>query len=185
MKPQLLPVTCAADILPAYRQTPVALLLEYHNMGRPFETYTTAQLLIGMCMDHRKMLRLPDNFAYILRTGGANLRRVEFKVSFAVALGGARALCLMGHTQCGMLRLTQRREAFIQGLVEHAGWVAAEAGEQFDEHAADFAIEVQFVCAEARRLGQRYPKILVAPLIYRVEDNRLYQVDELESPGGP
>jgi carbonic anhydrase len=183
---KLSPVNCADDILPPYRRTPVGLLLEYHNLGRPFDSYTAAQLLIGMCMDNRKMLRLPDNFAYILRTGGANLRRVEFKVSFAIAVGGVQALCLIGHTQCGMVRLMGRRDTFIQGLVERAGWTAEEAGEQFDEHAGDFSIldEVQFVCAEARRLGRRYPKILVAPLLYRVEDNRLYQLVDPETPGG-
>ena len=186
MNPRLLPVVQAEDIWHAYRNTPVADLLSYHNLGWPLRTYQRAELLIGMCMDHRKMLRLPDNFAYILRTGGANLRRVEFKVSFAIALGGVRALCLIGHTQCGMVRLTQRREAFIRGLVVNAGWTAEKAVQHFDEHAAEFEIgdEVQFVCAEAQRLGRRYPKILVAPLIYRVEDNRLYQLQEQESPGG-
>ena len=34
-----------------------------------------------MCMDNRKQLRLPDNFAYILRTGGGNIRYSEFKIS--------------------------------------------------------------------------------------------------------
>jgi carbonic anhydrase len=84
-----------------------------------------------------------------------------------------------------MVRLTQRREAFIRGLVANAGCTAEEAAEQFDEHAVDFEIddEVQFVLAEAARLGRCYPKILVAPLIYRVEDNRLYQVQEPESQG--
>ncbi len=38
--------------------------------------------------------------------------------------------------------------------------------------------EVDFVLSEAKRLRLRYPKIQVAPLIYRVEDNRLYLVNE-------
>jgi carbonic anhydrase len=29
-----------------------------------------------------------------------------------------------------------------------------------------------------RRLRLRYPKVLVAPLLYRVEDNRLYLIQE-------
>jgi len=36
--------------------------------------------------------------------------------------------------------------------------------------------EVDFVLSEAKRL--RYPKILVAPLLYRVEDDQLYQLKE-------
>ncbi len=62
------------DILPAYRGSPIGKLLEYHNLDRPFETYTRAELLVGMCMDNRKALDVPENFAYILRTGCANMR---------------------------------------------------------------------------------------------------------------
>jgi carbonic anhydrase len=34
--------------------------------------------------------------------------------------------------------------------------------------------ETEFVLAEAQRLRRRYPAIPVAPMIYKVEDNRLY-----------
>ncbi len=37
-----------------------------------FDPYVRARLLIGMCMDNRKVLRTPDNFAYVIRGGGAN-----------------------------------------------------------------------------------------------------------------
>jgi carbonic anhydrase len=56
----------------------IDLLLEYHNLDRPLDQYSAAQLLIGMCMDNRKHLHIPDNFAYIIRSGGANLRFSEF-----------------------------------------------------------------------------------------------------------
>jgi carbonic anhydrase len=181
MTPSLLPVTCAADILPPYRQTPIGLLMEYQNLNRSFDPYAVAQLLIGMCMDNRKMLRIPDNFAYVLRTGGANLQRIQFKVSFAIAIGGVRALALIAHDQCGMVRLTQRREAFIQGLVAHAGWTAEDAANHFDEHAPDFEIgdAAEFVCAEVQRLRRWYPTVLIAPLFYRVDEGRLYQLQEM------
>lgn len=38
--------------------------------------------------------------------------------------------------------------------------------------------EVDFVLSEAKRLRLRYPKIIVAPLLYKVEDNRLYLIRE-------
>jgi len=38
--------------------------------------------------------------------------------------------------------------------------------------------EIDFVLSEAQRLRMRYPKIQVTPLLYRVEDNLLYQVKE-------
>ena len=73
-------------------------------------------------MDHRKRLRIPDNFAYIIRAGGGNLRYSEFKVSYAIAVGEVKTIALIGHNQCGMVNLISKREQFIQGMVEHAGW---------------------------------------------------------------
>lgn len=175
---RLIAVQSADDILPTYRDAPIGRLLEYHNLKRPFEDYTTAQLLIGMCMDNRKRLRLPENFAFILRSGGANLRYSEFKVSFAIAVGGAQAIALIGHTQCGMVNLAAREQAFIEGLVTRAGWDEEAARAHFASFAPHFEIEdaIEFVLRETVRLRERYPRILVAPLIYRVEDNLLYQL---------
>ena len=35
-----------------YRDTPIGLLLEYHNLNRSLDNYLQARLLIGMCMDN-------------------------------------------------------------------------------------------------------------------------------------
>ena len=168
------------DIFPQYRDTPIGLLLEYHNLQRPYDPYTQANLLIGMCMDNRKHLGIPDNFAFILRAGGANLRPSVFKVSYAIAVGGVRAIALIGHTQCGMVNLMARGQSFIDGLVEGAGWDPETAEEHFYHFSPIFEIgsEMDFVCSEANRLRLRYPKILVAPMLYKVEDNRLYLINE-------
>jgi len=133
-----------------------------------------------MCMDNRKQLHIPDNFAFIIRTGGANLRYSEFKVSFAIAVGGVSALALIGHTQCGMVNLIANKEQFVKGLAERAGWQADSAEEHFYHYAPMFEIgnEIDFVLSEAKRIRLRYPKILVAPMLYRVEDNFLYLLDE-------
>lgn len=177
---RLLPVRSTNDIPPTYRDTPIGLLLEYHNLDRPHEIYKDARLLIGMCMDHRKHLSIPHNFAFIIRTGGANLRYSEFKVSYAIGVGGVRAIALIGHTNCGMVNLIARKEQFIEGLAGSAGWTREQAEEHFHHYAPMFEIgnEVDFVLGEVKRLRLRYPKIIVAPMIYRVEDNRLYLVDE-------
>ena len=64
-------VETAADIPDKYRGTPIADLLEYHNLDRPFDTYTTAKLLVGMCMDSRKHLKtLADAGAIAYLFGG-------------------------------------------------------------------------------------------------------------------
>ncbi|MDO9300698.1 MAG: carbonic anhydrase [Anaerolineales bacterium] len=177
---RLHPVSKIEDIFPEYRDTPIGLLLEYHNLNRSLDAHTQAQLLIGMCMDNRKQIRTPDNFAYIIRAGGANLRYSEFKVSYAIAVGGVKAIALIGHTQCGMVNLISRKTAFINGLVENAGWERESAEEHFIHYAPMFEIgnEVDFVLSEAKRLRLRYPGIQVAPLLYRVEDNLLYFIRE-------
>ena len=175
-----LSITAREDILPEYRDTPIGLFLEYHNLDRPFESCSNAQLLIGMCMDNRKHLHIPDNFAFIIRSGGANLRYSEFKVSYALAVGNVRCIALVGHNECGMVNLISRKEQFIRGLVERAGWQPEAAEEHFHHYAPMFEIgnETDFVLSEVQRLRARYPKILVAPFMYRVEDNRLYLINE-------
>ncbi len=172
---QTIPIDTLSDIPKPYRGTPIGLLLEYHNLGRTFEKYSQAQLLIGMCMDSRKHLLIPDNFAFILRAGGANLRYSEFKVSYAIGVGGVKAIALIGHNECGMVNLAARKDLFIEGLVKRGGWKKKDAEEHFMNFSMMFEIgsERDFVLSEVKRLRLRYPKVLVAPMLYSVENNRL------------
>ena len=172
---RLISVSTINEISPEYRGTPISYLLEYHNLNRPFDSYTQAPLLIGMCMDNRKRLRIPDNFAYIIRTGGANLRYNEFQVSYAVAVGGVNSIALIGHNNCGMVNLIAKKEQFVSGLVEKAGWERNLAEDHFTHFAPMFEIgnEIDFILNEAKRLSLRYPGIQVVPMLYRVEDNLL------------
>ena len=175
---QIISVTKREDIFPEYRDTPVGLLLEYHNLGRATAAGAAPQLLIGMCMDSRKSLRIPSDFAFVLRTAGANMRDNEFRISYAIAVGGVRTIVLIAHTDCGMARLGERREQFIRGLMDAAGWDEARAIKHFEDCAPKFGIrdEVDFVLREADRLRKIYPRITVVPLLYRVEDDLLYQL---------
>lgn len=177
---RLIPINSREDIPSIYRETAIGLLLEYHNLDRTYDTYTNAQLLVGMCMDSRKHLHIPDNFAFIIRAGGANLRYSEFKVSYAIAVGGIRSIALIGHNQCGMVNIIARKQLFIDGLVKQAGWESKAAEDHFNHFAPMFEIgnEVDFVLSEVKRLRLRYPKIPVAPMLYKVEDNRLYLIEE-------
>lgn len=177
---RLKPITNQNEIPPEYQNTPVGLLLEYHNLDLAYDTYSNAQLLIGMCMDNRKHLHIPDNFAFIIRAGGANLRYSEFKVSYAISVGGVQHIALIGHNHCGMVNLVQRKEAFIDGLKEKAGWSHIQAEEHFNQFAPMFEIgnEIDFILSETKRLRLRYPKIKVAPMLYLVEDNKLYLINE-------
>ncbi|MCX6276374.1 MAG: carbonic anhydrase [Bacteroidetes bacterium] len=177
---RLISISSNNDIPKELLDTPVGLLLQYHNLDRKFEEYTSAQMLIGMCMDNRKHLHMPENFAYIIRTGGANLRYSEFRVSYAIAVGGVHYIVLIGHNNCGMVNLLSRKVQFINGLVENAGWTKEEAEDHFYhfEPIHEIGNEVEFVCSEAKRIRLRYPKITVVPMIYLVEDNKLYLVNE-------
>jgi carbonic anhydrase len=174
----LLPVEVPGDIPKELRGTPLGRLLAYHNLGVSLPQHKSAELLVCMCMDNRKQLRLPENFAYILRTGGGNIRHSEFKVSYAVAIGGVRHIALIAHDGCGMVNLSARRKSFVSGLVEGAGWSAGEAMAHFNANAPHFEIgnEIIFVCSEARRLGLKYPKIKVVPMFYRIADGKLYLI---------
>src|SRR5688500_10588001 len=112
----LVPVDTASDIFPKYRGTPIERLLRYHNLGEPLPHSTgRAEVLVGMCMDHRKDLTLPGEFAYVLRTAGGNLRDSGFEISYSVAVGGIATIALLAHTDCGMAHVTDKRDAFVRG----------------------------------------------------------------------
>lgn len=177
---ELIKVTQSSHIPEKYRGTAVEKLVGYHNLAMPYDTYENAEILVGMCMDNRKMLHLPENFAFIVRTAGANLRYSDFKVAFAVGVGGVSAVAIIGHNDCGMSKLMAKKSAFIRGMVEKAGWDAKKADEHFMSFAPFFEIEdeEQFIASEATRLREKFPKITVAPMIYRLEDNLLYFIDE-------
>ena len=177
---KLIEISKTKDIPAHLLDTPIGLLLQYHNLDKEYAEYTNAQMLIGMCMDNRKHLHIPENFAYILRSGGANLRYSEFRVSYAIAVGGIHYIALIGHNNCGMVNLLARKTQFIEGLVENAGWSREEAEDHFYHYEPIHEIgnEIDFVSAEAKRMRLRYPKITVVPMLYKVEDNRLYLVNE-------
>lgn len=175
---RLKPVLTVSDIPRAMRGTPFEELLRYHNMGAPFKTYKSARLLTCMCMDNRKQLRLPDNFAYILRTGGGNIRYSEFKISYAIGIGGVKYVVMIAHDNCGMTNLISRRGAFVKGLVRNAGWTRKKAMEYFTTYAPLFEIgnEIDFVLSEAKRLNFKYPKVRVLPMFYSISDGKLYLI---------
>ncbi|HBF35820.1 MAG TPA: carbonic anhydrase [Firmicutes bacterium] len=177
---RLMPVNKIEDIPEKYANTPVKLLLEYQNFNRKNDNYQKAQLLIAMCMDHRKYLRIPPNFAYMIRTGGGNLRFCDFFISYAISIGKISAIVLIAHNDCGMANLFSVQEQFVEGLVQNAGWDHQQATEHFLNDAPLFEIgnEIDFVLSETARLRIKYPKVPIIPLFYRLEDHLLYGIQE-------
>ena len=86
----------------------------------------------------------------------------------------------MGHNKCGMVNLVSRKNEFISGLVENAGWESSKAEEHFNQFAPMYEIgsEIDFVLSETIRLRSKYPKVKIAPLLYLVEDNNIYFIKE-------
>ncbi|MFP4060177.1 MAG: carbonic anhydrase [Bacteroidales bacterium] len=165
----------------AYSGTPIELLYDYHNHNIIHDDeYHSARLLVGMCMDNRKQLKVPKNFAYIIRTGGGNLRYNELQVSLVIAVHGVKHIVLIGHDQCGMVNLNAKKGVFIEGLVQNAGWDRESAREHFECNISSFEInnEKDFVLSEAKRLRLKYPNVIVAPMMYLIGDDRLYFVRE-------
>ncbi len=179
-KNELVMINSVAEIYSKYRDTPIEQLFRYHNFNEPLDACAKASLLVGMCMDNRKQLRIPNNFAYIIRTGGGNLRYNEFKISYAIALGDVKCIALIGHDHCGMVNLISKKQDFIQGMVKNAGWNEKQAEEHFSSFAPMFEIEneIGFLNSEVKRLREKYPGILIAPLFYHIEDNLLYLMEE-------
>lgn len=177
----IMPLMSESDLDPSLAESPIGDLIRYHNFHSPFQTYNRAQVLVATCMDHREQLHLPDKFAYTLRMAGGNLRYSEFQISYAVAVGGVSAIALVTHTQCGMVNLRRQREKFVQGLVQQCRWTTEHAERHFLSSLEQFDIgnEHDFVQTEVMRLRRMYSGIYIVPLIYRMEDNRLYRIREL------
>jgi carbonic anhydrase len=93
-------INTIGDIPKLYLNTPIEKLIKYHNFNIPYDNYDKAEILIGMCIDNRKQLNIPNNFAYIIRTGGANLKYSEFKVSYDIAIGNVKHIVLIAHNNC-------------------------------------------------------------------------------------
>lgn len=180
---KLIPINRLSDIPSALQDSPVGLLLAYHNLRRPLENYPAAQLLIATCMDFRVHLRIPEQFAFIMRTGGANVQQNEFQIAYALTLGGLKSIALVGHTDCGMVNLEQRRRQYIQGLIEITNWEEKAAEEHFSSHAPQNEIgdETGFILSEAKRLNALFPKVDCVPLLYQVSDKNLYIIEESEA----
>ncbi len=75
-------------------------------------------------------------------------------MSFAIAVGAPRRSRSSG-TRTAACPAWPRRDAFVQGLVDNAGWARDRAEEHFNQFAPMFEIgdAAEFVVGEARRLN--------------------------------
>jgi|CXWL01.1.fsa_nt_gi carbonic anhydrase len=178
--PKLISIERKDDIPKKYWDTPIEELLEFHNFRKVFEKQDEAKLLISMCMDARKKLRIPENFAFIVRTAGANIRNVEFKMSYTISMLGIRYIALIGHNDCRMVNLLSRKEDFIKGIMKNASWSRKKATEHFDQFAPQFHLEDEksFILSEQKRLQKLFPHTTIVPMMYNIENNNISLIRE-------
>ena len=177
---KLIKVTEKKYIPKVYQNTPIGKLIEYHNFNESCEKVKLPEILIGTCMDNRIQIKIPQNFAYVIRTGGANLHNSDFYVSYALAVGKVKAIAIIVHNDCGMINLAGRKDIIVNGIVRATGWTQVHAKDYFNSFApiCEIVNEVTFAKSEVSRLRQLYPDILVAPLLYNVDDDLLYVISE-------
>lgn len=149
---------------------PVHTLLRSHNEGAVFPPFFQPELAVVTCMDFRIHLRMPENFAFVLRTGGANPEPVEPYLAFSVARMGIQAIALIGHTDCAM----QYPDPYVLNHLP----TDEEHIRRYRAQIAALAIgEVElFTRRQARKLSIRLG-LPVVPLLYRVEDRQLQHLD--------
>ena len=175
---KLQPITKEADIPKILLGTPFEELIKYHNLKKTINKCEKAQMVIVTCMDYRVNLHVPEQFAYVVRTAGANIKGLEFSIAFASSMAKLNHVAVIGHTNCGMVKLHTKEEKVVCGLVENVGFSKDEASKHFNECKNSFGIdhEASFVIDQCKALDKKYPKVTFIPFIYKVEDNLLYMI---------
>ena len=178
----LISISSEKDIPQWLRGTPISMLLATHNLGTRFRLaqHQLPPLLIGTCMDYRVSLNIPKDFAFIIRIAGANMRDQEFPIAFALSSKKVKAIAIIGHTECNMAELNDKKNAFVSGLEAALKWTPEKAGEFFDSSVDQFNIGtvVPFILQETVRLRGQFPDVIIAPLIYDVTNGKLYLIRE-------
>ena len=168
MPATLVPVTAWWDVPAEWRETPVGEFVAYHSLARPLRRHDHHELLIGTCMDGRIALRLPEGFAYVLRTAGASLAPVAGNVSYVLGTKGIRHVVVLAHTGCGAVGLSGKRAKVVEGLVKNAGWDRGRAEQHFHDEVAPHGIDdpAGFAFREARWIEREYPRVKAVAMLY-------------------
>jgi len=174
------PISKKEEVPQAYRNTPIELLLAYNNLGERFDEYTQAKLIIGTCIDNRIRFRIPDNFAYIFRQAGANMKQCDFSISYAMAVAGIRCVALIGHTDCKMVDISAQENAYVENISKITAWSKKNASEYFKKNApiCETGNQEEFTLNEAKRLKEKFPNALIAPMLFNVDKGDLCLLQE-------
>ncbi|MBX9696417.1 MAG: hypothetical protein K2Z81_28780, partial [Cyanobacteria bacterium] len=169
------------DIPESLRTTPIAELISCHNFYEvtDMDSDDKADLIIGMCVDYRKQLHIPKNAAYVIRSPGANMRDCEFGISLGLS-AGLKYMALIVHNRCLMEDPFEKRDLVLNCLTKEHGWTDYKAETFFDRVANEKEINdpIDFVIEESGRLRTLFKSLTVVPLLYNVDNDRLYLVND-------
>lgn len=164
-----------SDIPAIFRHSPIEDLIAYQNIGKSFKHHSNPELLIVTCIDTRIQLKLPPNFAHVIRIGGAQAKSVEFQITYMIAIRNITAVAFVSHDDCAMVDLISKRKNFVDSLVKGNSWTAHTAEAYFDSHQPthDVGHPLEMVCSQASVVAEKFPKVVVAALFYTVTNNNI------------
>ncbi len=178
---KLISLDSKSDIPTKLRGTPVESVISSHNFYEVSEIDSdeSADLIIGMCVDYRKQLHLPKNTAYIIRSPGANMKDCEFGIALGIG-AGLSYFALIVHNRCLMSNPFEKKNVVLNALTNAHGWNYTQAETFFDRIANEKEIDdpVEFAIKESARLRKLFKNLKVIPMMYSVDNDRLYLIKD-------
>jgi carbonic anhydrase len=167
-------IESADDIPQRWQGTPIASFIAAHNFDMPVEPSGKPELLIATCIEFRFTPKIPSMYAYVIRRASGRLIGSEFAMVYTMSQG-VKHVVLIGHDDCGMTKVSQKRAAMIETLKEQ-GWSEQRAEEYVAAEAGRYAIEdeVDSLESEFYRLLELFPNIEIAPLFVSLNSHRMY-----------
>ncbi len=106
----------------------------------------------------------------------------EFSIALALA-SGIQYMALVVHNKCLMSDPNQQREQFINILVHEHSWTHEQAEVYFDRCASNLEIDdpIEFALEESSRLQDLFRSLIVVPLLYNVDNDRLFLIKDWQN----
>jgi carbonic anhydrase len=171
---KLLELNSRDEIPEQWRDTPIEALIMAQNSGWPIHSGDHPQVLIVTCIEFRYTPPIPRMYAYMIRRASGRLVGSEFSVGYVISRG-VKHLVLIGHNDCGMVKVTEHGADVVDALADQ-GWNRTLA-QQFVRHYTKkhkIADELGALEGEYVRLCKLFPKLVIAPLFVNLYDSKLY-----------
>lgn len=177
---KLISILKAADIPNNLISTPFEVLLQSHNLEHIYNSFEKPKLIILTCIDYRINLHLPENFAYIIRLAGANVDNSEFSLLFSLAYSGIKYVAVLHHTDCAMSKLQAIEDKIFAGLTKNLKMTSEKAKSYIKNNFPNYKLNNEILSATttANKLTKSYSEVKFLPLIYNVENQKIYIIKD-------